>query len=306
MIPSDLAKTIYRTVAYFFYFEYPLTGFEIWKWQMKPVRIYSLDEILQALASSSWLAEHLERQRGFFTMAGSNIENQIHERRRRFLNAVTKQQKLRRVLWYLSRLPHIQGIALCNSIVFHHTRPESDIDLFVLTKPGRLWLTRLFSVSPFILLQQRPGETKTDPVDLSFFVATDELGLEALKIDREDPYLSLWTRSIIPVYEREAGVFETFFSSNLWAAQDLPATRPSRRAFSQRHEIRLRFPSVPLSEKLAARIQQRKFPNEIKQLANQDSRVVVTDRMLKFHKNDRRLEIARALRQKMTLCEPES
>jgi hypothetical protein len=46
---------------------------------------------------------------------------------------------------------------------------------------------------------------------------------------------------------------------------------------------------LPFS-KIVENFQKAKFPNAIKELVNTDTRVVVSDGILKFHVNDRRIE----------------
>jgi hypothetical protein len=92
------------------------------------------------------------------------------------------------------------------------------------------------------------------------------------------------------VFDRD-GVFEEFASANGWLASSLP----NAQAASGHHERAVsgstrsvRSPSW--FEALARRIQKRRFPEVIQNMANRDTRVVVSDAMLKFHDNDRRAE----------------
>jgi len=302
---TDLEKTIYRTVAYFSFFSYPLTSFEIFKWQMSPERPYHLNEIIEVMDKSTWLRSKLEHRRGFYAFRGSQIKDQIRTRHKRFLNATTKYKKLERLLSFLSRLPNIQGVALCNTSVFHHTREHSDIDLFVISRPGRIWISRLVSVAPMKLLRQRPGESLCNPIDISFFVTSDRLAIEDLKIDQTDPYLSVWTKSLVPLFEHEEKLFAKFFSQNSWADQLLPNSSLAQRAFAKRTVAKARFPRVHLPESWAERLQRCQFPQEIRRLENIDSRVIISDQMLKFHINDRRAQISRSLNDKMEVCKSE-
>ncbi|MFH1712041.1 MAG: hypothetical protein ABH846_02275 [Patescibacteria group bacterium] len=302
-MPSDLEKTIFRTIAYFSYFSYPLTTFEIFKWQMNPERHYILLEITNAIQESAWLKSKLNHFRGFYSLVGAQIKDQVRTRHQRFINATTKYKKLDSILSYLIRLPNIEGVALCNTSVFHHTREHSDIDLFVITRPGRIWASRLVSVAPMKLLHQRPGEVQRNPVDISFFISSEQLNIEDLKIDSLDPYLAVWSRSLIPLFEHETGLFERFFQQNQWAAAYTPNTSSARRAFAKRFSAKTKFPRLPIPESWCERLQRRQFPQEIRRLENIDTRVVVSDQMLKFHINDRRAQIVRSLNEKMKVCE---
>lgn len=301
---SAIDQDIYRTIAYFSYFNYPLTAFEIRKWQLSSDYTHSLGEILSSLANLK-RSRQVRNHSGFWGLQSKHsIEDQVHTRHERFLNAVQKYQKLRRLMRYLVRLPHVKGIAICNSLAFHFTESRSDIDLFVVTEPNRVWTTRLLAVTPLALLKQRPGEAKVDPIDLSFYVTQKSLDISKLRVASDDWYLALWSKNLLPIYGRPE-LWQAWQQNNTWVNRLVPNAverRPSRVLRFAEHR---RLPRL-LSEARARQIQQKKFPAEIKEQANQDTRVVVQTDMLKFHKNDRREEIRTALKEKMSIWDKKS
>jgi len=161
MYPSAIERDIHNTLAYFAYHQYPLTTFEIYKWQYYPERVYQYSEIDECLKSSDWLSHRIGHSEGMYALGTDiEIEQQVAARKRRFLDAVKKQKKACKVVRYVSYLPSVRGVAICNSLAYHFTREKSDIDLFVIAKSGRVWTARMWAVSPLMLLRQRPGETK--------------------------------------------------------------------------------------------------------------------------------------------------
>lgn len=299
---SDLEITILRTVSYFAYFSYPLTAFEIWKWQLEPVRAYALEDIMNALGHSSFLGRFLAREDGFFSLAPASISELVIERHARYQNAIEKYRKLKCVLAYLRRIPSIEAVAICNSLAMHHTQERSDIDLFVVTQPGTVWKTRLHAVLPLALLRQRPGEARRNPVDVSFFVSQDNANMRELRIGSKDPYLAYWLANLGPVFERRHGIIAQLVQANDWIRESLPCAELPQRSRARYVSGGIGF-SAPIPERVAQWIQRRKFPADIKALANKDSRVIVNAGMLKFHKNDRRAEIAAALEKRMRYVE---
>lgn len=295
-MPMPLELDIYRTIAFFSYFRYPLTSFEVWKWLMEPRASYTLDAVMNTLRHSEWLAERIRAKNGFYGIETESrgINAQIQLRHDRFLNAVKKYKKMKRVLAYVARLPGVQGVAVCNSLAIHYTREESDIDLFIITKPGHVWRTRFFAVLPLILFKQRPGEAKKNPVDISFYVTTEAMNLMKLKSGAEDPYLAWWTCALSPVYGREE-VFQPFARHNAWAKIVFPNSRLPKRPVGSRCGKIFSLPTVFFSEQLLEHVQRKKFPEEIAHADETDSHVVISGDMLKFHKNDRRDEILRFL-----------
>jgi hypothetical protein len=289
---TDIEKDVLKVIAYFSFFGYPVTAFEIWKWQFQPSDYYSLDEIFEALDSSQWLSERIQKKDGHFALG--DIKSQLKTRHRHYLQAVKKYKKLQTVLNYVARVPGIEAVAICNSLPFHFTRAESDIDLFVVTEDGKLWSSRFMAVLPMLLLRQRPGEVKKSPVDMSFFVAKSALGLKEFRLKDKDPYFSFWTRSLLPVYEKHPGFFHIFQKENAWAQRDLPNSTPSNRPASFRRRYSGSLPAF-ISETFAQKISKRRLPKSLLEQANTDTCVVITEKVLKFHVKDRRKEIAEHL-----------
>lgn len=296
-LASVLEWDCYRVLAYFAFFRYPLTAPEVWKWLYAPEGRWTLAEVMETLAHSTWLAEHVTQHHGFYAL-GDDCAGQVRDRHMRFLDALRKYQTLRPVLGYLGRLPFVRAVAVCNSLAFHHTNEESDIDLFIVTEPGRVWSARLLAVSAMALLRRRPGEAKRDPVCCSFFVDYNAVDLSAVKIGEYDPYLALWTSTLIPVLDR-GNVFTRLRVMNTWVDDVLPNARPVCRAPRFRPKTGRQLPGDVMREHIARSIQEAKFPVTIRDLQNKDTRVVVSDRMLKFHVNDRRSEIMAALEEKL-------
>ncbi|MFA5947115.1 MAG: hypothetical protein WC813_03760 [Patescibacteria group bacterium] len=293
---SDLETSILRTTAYFSYFSYPLTAFELWKWLLNPTLPYSYREVLEALQTSEFLEKKLSRASGF--LGFGDVTSQINDRSRRLVNALQKYATVSKYLAYLSRLPAIQGVAVCNSLAFHHTTNESDIDLFIITKPGQTWTARFLAAVPLILFRRRPGEAKTDPICLSFFASQSALKLADVRIGEQDPYLAFWSMTLMPLFDRSLWQRQ-FHEDNRWVGEYLPNAHGVKRARAFRvNERRLSLPSV-LSEKLLKKVQEDRLPRHMRAMMNIDTRVIVTDDMLKFHDRDSREEIKLALDERM-------
>ncbi|MDA0208505.1 MAG: hypothetical protein O3B64_03860 [bacterium] len=229
------------------------------------------------------------------------IEEQIDRRGDRYLIAAEKHEKLRRVVRYLKKIPHVKAIALCNSLVFHYARPEGDIDLFLIAEEGAVWRTRLLAVLPFILLRQRSGEAKRHPVDLSFFVDEAHLDLSSLRLQNGDPYFSVWVQGLVPLYDPD-NFIDALRTQNPWATAAHPQAVLPRRAAFYRDNAKPRFLLPRMSEGFAETIQERRFPDDIALEANKSSCIVVRDGVLKFHKNDRRADVRDHLQTVVDIC----
>jgi len=296
-MPSPVELSIFRTLAYFDYFKYPLTSFEIWKWLLEPGQATSLAQVIDALETSAWVKAKVFTYQGFYGLGP--VDDWVADRHLRFLDASRKYHKVSKAIKLYRHLPGVEGVAVCNSLAWYQTKDTSDIDLFVISEPGQVWSVRMLTTAPAILTRQRPGESQTDPVCLSFFCAASAMNLESLKIGPSDPYLAYWSYSLVPVHDR-SGWLANFRASNEWLKTVLPNAYEVRRAHRFTHRKGWRLPGLRALEKFAKRLQLKRFPKRIHAMMNVDTRVVVNDNILKFHDEDGRAEIALSLQDKLS------
>ena len=286
--PNTLEQAIIRTVSWFSLFEYPLTSFEVWKYLFG--KKATLQEVDLCLYHSDYLQKHLEKKDGFifFYNPTRSIEDILRKHHENYVDAIFKLKKIKRMLWFFRLFPSIECVAACNSLAWFSTTHKSDIDLFIIVKPGTIWITRLCLVIPFVFLGKRPGQTIKDPFCFSFFLSSDNLNLEQFAIKPKDFYLALWAMSLIPFLNR-GRTFEIFIERNQWVFSDFP-----NNVFRQPHEelcqnIKKRI-CIGFSwiERFARFIQWKRFPSTLKNIANKNTNVVISDQVLKFHIDDKR------------------
>jgi len=256
----------------------------------------SFVEVRSCLKTSDWLREKLSSSGPFFGLG--EVELEVKERSRRYVDAVRKYRKAQIFARLLRFLPGVETVAICNSLAFHFTTTHSDIDLFVITSPRQTWTARFFSTLPAIVFRQRPGECKINPLCLSFFISTEALDLSNLKLDADDPYFSVWFATLAPLVVRDE-VLANLWGANGWLRQRLPNAEPVYRASAFRLRARRKAWRLPWLEAWTERMQRERFPRHIRELMNVDTRVVVTNSVLKFHDNDRRAVIRNAWQDRM-------
>ena len=312
MPPSLIEKDVHNTLAYFAYNQYPLTAFEVYKWQYCPERVYSYQEIDKVLKGSDWLLNRVGHFEGMYGLGNNlEVEQQVAARKRRFLDAVKKQKKACKVVQYISRLPSVRGVAICNSLAYHFTREKSDIDLFIISRRGTIWLARFFSTLIVKLLGMRPKEdNKKDTFCLSFFVDERYLDIENSMMNSNDIYYPYWVSNLIPVYNPD-NLYEKFLEANKWHKKYLPNTYPNQFSkeikannFSKFFGILANFIFNPPIIKRWLYNWYRSFQIKIidknlKALINIDTRVIVNERMLKFYSNDNRELFARRWKERV-------
>jgi hypothetical protein len=206
-----------------------------------------------------------------------------------------KRRRAAKVARWLASLGGVRFVALANTTALGNARDEGDLDFFVIAQSGTLWMTRLLGAGPFKLFGKLPTKDRTrDAVCLSYFVADDGLKLAPHMLDGDDPYFRYWFLSLVPLYDDGVG-------SELWSKnQDIIDRHPFARRWIAPPDFRVqssyRLPAQAYRpfEPLARSFQRRWFPRRIRELMNRDTRVIVDDKTLKFHVDDRRAEFREA------------
>lgn len=119
----------------------------------------------------------------------------------------------------LSKIPGIEMIAIVNSLSMYATHKDSDIDLFIVTKPGMIWFVRFFST--LVLWKNRVWRKNEDIAGnfcLSFFITTDALDLSKIAIEN-DIYLYYWIYFLRPIFDKK-NTYEHFLEANNWVQVD--------------------------------------------------------------------------------------
>lgn len=296
---DQIGRAIRQTLNYFDLFDFPLTREELFRflWQTR----IEYWEFCDFLARSDRLSPYTTKF-GYYFLPG---REEIVEARRRAL--VPSEQKLRQVqrsLWLLRSIPFLRAIFVCNSVGTETARGESDIDLFIITEKGRIWLVRFFANFILRLFGRRTyGDKQKNRLCLSFFADTENLNLFSRRAVEEDIHFIYWLQFMVPIFD-QAGCYEKFFRANEWVKQYLPNVKIS----SDREEVQMRkigsiFGRIwkkiweimwqsgygDLLEKQAKNFQIQKMKLSLKEKAKvADNGVILSDGIIKLHEKDTR------------------
>ncbi|MDP2789609.1 MAG: hypothetical protein Q8O51_00605 [bacterium] len=257
---------------------------------------WNLIDVVQTLESST-IKEKLEQRTGFTFLRGRSAI--INDRQERYRLALEKLDRAAHFTRTLARIPFVRAVFACNSLGFANARAESDIDFFIIVQRNHVWAARLLAAGWAKLRKLRPMPgNRADKFCLSFFLADDALDVSLLRL-ATDPYLTMWVATLVPLYD-PGNLHAAFWQANAWAQQALPNAAPRELAQQRRvHKsitARILAPLVRSRafERMAERLQRRALAPNLRALANQDTRVILNDHMLKFHDNDRREEYAQS------------
>jgi hypothetical protein len=263
-----------KTLAYFDIFSFPLTESELHAWQW-----ISDDKVNVKV--------EMKNSKGFNFLSGR--EHILIERQTRYIDSVLKLRRARKVAKILSIFPSVKMIAVCNSLGFLNARQSSDIDFFILTDPGKIWLTRFWLQGILKIFRLRPYDKngKKDSICLTFFLSTDNLDISTWQVAPTDIYLAYWITQLLPIYNPESW-YENFFHANDWIKKYIPNFKelklaPAWQIHKSKYTKFLFIFSLLGWEKILKKIQLYILPASLRAIANQDTRVVIKDNMLKFH-----------------------
>ncbi|MEI7818651.1 MAG: nucleotidyltransferase domain-containing protein [bacterium] len=98
-------------------------------------------------------------------------------------------------------LPFVKSVVVINSVALGNVRDESDIDLLIVTAPGRIFITRglLWYFLRFTKLLQTETDT-AGKFSLSLFLTTRGVPMERDIMMTIEPHLMYWILSAVPVY----------------------------------------------------------------------------------------------------------
>lgn len=99
------------------------------------------------------------------------------------------------------------------------THHDSDIDLFIITRPHMIWFVRFF-VTLFLWKKSvwRKGKDIRENFCLSFFITTEAMNLSKIAI-KNDIYLYYWIYYLKPIYNKN-NTYENFLNANSWVQID--------------------------------------------------------------------------------------
>ena len=296
--PKDIRRAIIEVIVFFDLFDFPMTAFEILKYLSVQCNLSDVQAILFDDELSSIVAE----KNGFYFLVGRAEIVAIRMQRYNYANA--KMKKALGMARIYKFIPWIKMIAVVNVFGANNLKQESDIDLFIITPPNRIWLTRFFCAgfAATFRLRPTPGNQR-DKICLSFFVSEEGMNLQNLLL-ADDIHFAYWLANFTPIYS-VGQVYEDFVSANSWLNQRLPnwqAAREQRQVVDNESIFYRDFVDVVLGklEPVVKNWQLKRFPERIKEMMNKDTRVVVNDKVLKFHINDRREEYNRVFNKKKT------
>jgi hypothetical protein len=203
----QVQRSILQTLVYADLFDYPLSPDEILRYLTVPA---SREIVIRTLDDGARNGL-VDRANGYVTLPGRL--DLVALRERRTVVARAKWQAARRYGRSIARMPFVRMVGVTGTLAVANVEPDDDIDLFVVTAPGRLWLARACAI-----LVVRAAAAAGDEVCPNYFVSEQQLALP----DRSF-FGAREMSQMVPVYG--VGVYQRLRQLNDWVDDYLPQAR---------------------------------------------------------------------------------
>jgi hypothetical protein len=199
-------ENILRALAYYDLFAYPLTVKEI----HERLGVFSdkakvIDELLE-MESAGQVFKFDE----FYSL--QNEPKLVAKRKTANEKAQILLIKAYQKAKFISRFPFIKGILISGSLSKNYANDKSDLDFFIITKPGRLWIARtVFILVRKILVAKKNYKNYC----LNYFITEDRLALEERNL-----FTATELTTLIPVFGFD--LYKNLMQDNGWLSEFFP------------------------------------------------------------------------------------
>lgn len=297
----SLSQSVLATLAYVDQFDYPLTAGEVWRFLYRPEGAVTQEDVNDALVDLMGQGK-VDREGDWYMLSGRRAIATTRKERTEF--SKKKWRRAKSAAEFLRLVPFVRGVFVCNSVAIDNGKKESDVDIVVIIKAGRMFMARLAVTAIVHLLGYRRHGTKiADRVCLSFYVTDDSIDFSSLRLQPEDPQLAFWVATFAPLINRD-GMFQRVREANPWVLEYFPnafSVDPRDGQLSEDqllNTVRAFFENTfagsvgePLEQSARSMQMKRMQRNKHSRQNDATTDVVISDTLLKYHERDRRAEV---------------
>lgn len=192
---------VLKSLLYFDIFQYPLTLTELC--QLHPLRGMQLSVVEAALQQLCALGL-VHAQDAYYQLPAT--PSYVERRQRGNALAGERMQRALQRSRLVAAFPFVRAVMVSGSLSKNYMEPSSDIDFFVVTAPGRLWIARtlLIAFKKAFLFNSHKDFC------LNYFIDTDHLEIEDKNI-----FTATEVAYLLPMHDE--GLYRQFRSANAWA-----------------------------------------------------------------------------------------
>lgn len=215
---NNIKQSIIKTVLYADIFDYPLNSKQIWKYLIAEKRVNKkeFDEILKNISSPVFSFSDM-----YFLKGKKKLVNLKIKRR---MESGKKLSVAYKIIYILSFIPCVLMIGISGGLSMENSDRKDDIDIFVVTKKNRVWLTRILFIIILKIIKKHRGrkdQAVGNKICLNMLVDEDNLSFAKNK----NIYIAHEISQLIPVFDRN-NTYAKFLDENTWVKKFLPNALP--------------------------------------------------------------------------------
>ncbi|MBX4187670.1 MAG: hypothetical protein KW793_00855 [Candidatus Doudnabacteria bacterium] len=218
---TKVTEGVLATLAFFNLYKLPISSQRVWEllYRVQATK-NEVEKELQRLAHSKIVVH----KSGLYALEDWEESKYLAGQ----MEIDKRMSKIKKYFWVLSAIPFVEHISVINSVAMGNADSESDIDFFVITKANRLYFVRSVVITVFKLLGVYKNRKITNErFCFGFYITSDRLSIRELLLPQEDPYLTFWLGTILPITGER--IYEKFIKENRWVFSWLPNFRTSLR-----------------------------------------------------------------------------
>ncbi len=206
IILAPLAESILRTILYYDIFNYPLKADEVYRFlPTKHLPKSTIEFELKELSAKGYIFQ-------FGDLFSVQNKNELAQRRIAGNDEATKLLEVaKRKGKFISSFPFVRGVLASGSLSKGYMDENSDLDFFIITKPGRLWIARMI-----LVLYKRVFLFNSHKYFcVNYFVDTDHL-----EIEEKNLFTATELATVIPLCSPD--LYIKLLRNNAWLPQFFP------------------------------------------------------------------------------------
>ncbi|MEX1064171.1 MAG: hypothetical protein WD898_01775 [Candidatus Paceibacterota bacterium] len=215
----NLEENILATIAYYDVLDFPLKEEEVFRFLInfehldasKKMNKPALDEVRNRMADLM-KAGAIDSDQGYYFLTDKKYLAPLRLKKEKI--AREKWAKTLRAVKWIRLVPNVRAVFASGSLAISNTDELSDLDVLIVAKHGRIWLTRLFITVWLSLLRvRRSGSEKIAPdkVCLNHYITDKSPGIPYGSMYNAQTYINL-----VPIFIRDEETLKNFQRENGW------------------------------------------------------------------------------------------
>jgi hypothetical protein len=211
-----MEKATLKTLIYADIFDYPLKAWEIHKWLIgQKLSLQQVEKILERMLKKKKIRTHKE----YYFLP--RREKLVVKRMMREKISQRLLREARSVSFLLRLIPWVRLVGVSGALAVHNAAKDDDIDLFIITENGRLWVSRFLVVGLLELLGKRRTPDDDQRSAAGKICVNVLLEEQQMLQQRRDLYTAHEILQMKVLWARK-GSYSRFLLQNDWSFAELP------------------------------------------------------------------------------------